>query len=60
VRAFVALLLLTALAAILPADAGAQERSERRGVLFVHGGFGSGGQFESQTLRFASNGYRRG
>ena len=56
-RAALALLVLAALVA-LPADAAAQERSERRGVLFVHGGFGSGGQFESQTMRFASNGYR--
>ena len=56
-RAALALAFLTALVA-LPANAMAQERSERRGVLFVHGGFGSGGQFESQTLRFASNGYR--
>ena len=55
--AVAALLLLAALVAVLPAEAHAQERSERRGVLFVHGGFGSGGQFESQTLRFASNGY---
>lgn len=52
------LLLLTALVAVLPATAGAQARSEHRGVLFVHGSFGSGGQFESQALRFVSNGYR--
>ena len=56
-RSALALLVLTALV-VLPAEATAQERSEHRGVLFVHGGFGSGGQFESQTLRFASNGYR--
>ena len=26
-------------------------------VIFVHGGFGSAGQFESQAMRFSSNGY---
>ena len=26
-------------------------------LIFVHGGAGSGGQFESQGLRFSSNGY---
>ena len=26
-------------------------------MIFVHGGFGSGGQFESQAMRFATNGY---
>ena len=26
-------------------------------MIFVHGGAGSGGQFESQALRFTSNGY---
>jgi pimeloyl-ACP methyl ester carboxylesterase len=28
-----------------------------RPMIFVHGGFGSGQQFEAQALRFASNGY---
>ena len=28
-------------------------------LIFVHGGAGSGGQFESQGLRFSSNGYPR-
>lgn len=28
-----------------------------RPIVFVHGGFGSGAQFESQAMRFASNGY---
>jgi pimeloyl-ACP methyl ester carboxylesterase len=28
-------------------------------MIFVHGGFGSGGQFQSQGLRFTSNGYPR-
>jgi triacylglycerol esterase/lipase EstA (alpha/beta hydrolase family) len=26
-------------------------------MIFVHGGSGSGGQFESQAMRFESNGY---
>jgi pimeloyl-ACP methyl ester carboxylesterase len=30
---------------------------DRRPVVFVHGSSGSGAQFESQALRFASNGY---
>ncbi|HEY8518058.1 MAG TPA: alpha/beta fold hydrolase [Candidatus Binatia bacterium] len=29
----------------------------RNPVIFVHGGFGSAGQFESQAMRFSSNGY---
>ena len=28
-------------------------------MIFVHGGFGSGAQFESQKMRFTSNGYPR-
>ena len=28
-----------------------------RPIVFVHGGAGSGGQFESQAMRFTSNGY---
>ncbi len=32
----------------------------RRPVIFVHGFVGSGGQFESQAQRFASNGYPAG
>jgi triacylglycerol esterase/lipase EstA (alpha/beta hydrolase family) len=31
--------------------------SAPRPVVFVHGGAGSGAQFESQAMRFASNGY---
>lgn len=33
------------------------ERTDVRPVIFVHGGSGSGAQFETQALRFASNGY---
>jgi pimeloyl-ACP methyl ester carboxylesterase len=42
------------------AGAGAAERHARlTPVVFVHGGFGSGGQFESQAMRLTSNGYPR-
>ena len=34
-----------------------ESRSPRRPVIFVHGFVGSGGQFESQAMRFTSNGY---
>ena len=37
--------------------ASAQERFDQNGVIFVHGFVGTGGQFESQKLRFTSNGY---
>ena len=35
----------------------AQERFDQNGVIFVHGFVGTGAQFESQKLRFMSNGY---
>ena len=35
----------------------AQPSFDQNGVLFVHGFVGTGGQFESQKLRFMSNGY---
>jgi pimeloyl-ACP methyl ester carboxylesterase len=34
-------------------------RHDRNPIIFVHGGSGSGAQFESQAMRFASNGYLR-
>jgi pimeloyl-ACP methyl ester carboxylesterase len=37
---------------------GPRER-ELNPIVFVHGGSGSGAQFESQAMRFTSNGYRR-
>ena len=43
------------LAGALPAQA--QEGSGRNPILFVHGFVGSAGQFESQKMRFVSNGY---
>lgn len=54
-------LLLGSLAVVAPAPAGADATgSHRRGprpVIFVHGGAGSGSQFESQAMRLTSNGY---
>jgi pimeloyl-ACP methyl ester carboxylesterase len=38
----------------------AQQAFRQNPVLFVHGIEGSGAQFESQAMRFASNGYPRG
>jgi pimeloyl-ACP methyl ester carboxylesterase len=38
----------------------AQSGFDRNGVLFVHGFVGSGAQFESQKMRFTSNGYPDG
>ena len=32
----------------------------RNPIIFVHGGSGSGAQFESQAMRFTSNGYPQG
>ncbi|HEX8053595.1 MAG TPA: hypothetical protein VF517_11435 [Thermoleophilaceae bacterium] len=53
------LALVCAVAALLLAASGAQAQSsfDQNGVLFVHGFVGTGGQFESQKLRFTSNGY---
>jgi pimeloyl-ACP methyl ester carboxylesterase len=39
--------------------AGAQSGFGQNGVLFVHGFVGTGAQFESQKMRFMSNGYPR-
>ena len=39
------------------AQAQAQSSFDQNGVLFVHGFVGTGAQFESQKLRFMSNGY---
>ena len=54
----VPLLMLVGL--LLPATTGASSIQHIPGthpIIFVHGGSGSGGQFESQALRFESNGY---
>jgi pimeloyl-ACP methyl ester carboxylesterase len=54
---------LLALASALLAPAaeagGKHHRPRLTPIVFVHGGFGSGGQFESQAMRFTSNGYPR-
>jgi len=61
--ALVVALVLGALMAIAPAPATAagvgeaHRRPAPRPVIFVHGGAGSGAQFESQALRLTSNGY---
>ena len=44
-------------AATADAHGGGGHRARFRPVVFVHGFVGSGGQFESQAMRFASNGY---
>jgi pimeloyl-ACP methyl ester carboxylesterase len=52
--------LLTSVVGSVPADAAADHRPrhrEPRPVIFVHGGSGSGAQFETQALRLTSNGY---
>ncbi len=45
---------------LAPASALAQERFDQNGVIFVHGFVGTGAQFESQKMRFMSNGYPEG
>lgn len=55
-------LLATAALLLAAPSAGARERGDRgrlTPVVFVHGGFGSGGQFESQAMRLTSNGFPR-
>jgi pimeloyl-ACP methyl ester carboxylesterase len=49
--------LLLAGLALAPSGAGAQDDTDVPPMIFVHGGLGSGQQFEAQALRFASNGY---
>jgi len=52
-------LLIAALAGVgvLLSAAGAFAKPPTNAIIFVHGGSGSGAQFESQALRFASNDY---
>jgi pimeloyl-ACP methyl ester carboxylesterase len=49
----------TLLALLLPVlmGHGSCERKGLNPIIFVHGGSGSGAQFESQAMRFTSNGY---
>jgi pimeloyl-ACP methyl ester carboxylesterase len=53
------LLAAAALALLGAAPAAEAHRAKPTPMIFVHGGAGSGGQFESQGLRFTSNGYPR-
>jgi pimeloyl-ACP methyl ester carboxylesterase len=59
VRLIASALAVVALAFVAPA-AEAQPSSNRNAVIFVHGFVGSGAQFESQEMRFTSNGYPSG
>ncbi|MEM0315622.1 MAG: alpha/beta fold hydrolase [Archaeoglobaceae archaeon] len=54
-KSFVVLILVLALVQL--AVAAPSCTSETPPVIFVHGGAGSGAQFESQAMRFTSNGY---
>jgi dienelactone hydrolase len=47
----------TAVLGVLFAAAAAQAKPPLNPIVFVHGGSGSGAQFETQAMRFASNGY---
>jgi hypothetical protein len=49
--------LAIAAAILLLAPSTAQARFAHNGIIFVHGIEGTGGQFESQKMRFMSNGY---
>src|ERR687887_49797 len=53
-----AVVLAVALTLVLAPASGA--RTKRHPVLFVHGVEGTGAQWESQALRFTSNGYPHG
>jgi pimeloyl-ACP methyl ester carboxylesterase len=55
--ASLALIVCAALLLAGAPGAGAKTNFKRNPVLFVHGIEGSGGQFESQRMRFTSNGY---
>ena len=53
-------LALAALTLSLPMLLGTGSCHKRNPIIFVHGGSGSGAQFESQAMRFTSNGYPQG
>jgi hypothetical protein len=55
-----ALALALAVALLAAQSARAQQPFDQNGMLFVHGFVGSGAQFESQRMRFMSNGYPDG
>jgi pimeloyl-ACP methyl ester carboxylesterase len=52
--------LASSLAGSGPADAGGRRHERPRPVVFVHGGSGSGAQFDTQAQRLTSNGYPAG
>jgi pimeloyl-ACP methyl ester carboxylesterase len=58
-RRFVALVVAAVGMLVVASPAGAQAAFNRNPILFVHGIEGSGAQFESQKMRFMSNGYPR-
>jgi pimeloyl-ACP methyl ester carboxylesterase len=58
IAALIAALALLAAAPAAQAGRTGARLSRVNPIIFVHGGFGSGAQFESQAMRFASNGYR--
>src|SRR4051812_35182857 len=55
-----ALALLMVLAPVAGAKTKRHPVQKRHPILFVHGIEGTGAQFESQALRFTSNGYKHG
>ena len=59
-RSIVSMLAGAVLALSCATGAGAASSFNRNPILFVHGIEGSGAQFESQKLRFMSNGYPAG
>jgi pimeloyl-ACP methyl ester carboxylesterase len=56
-RLAVLVLALAVLLAAAPAASAHWKKPNPTPIIFVHGGAGSGAQFESQALRFTSNGY---
>jgi pimeloyl-ACP methyl ester carboxylesterase len=58
-RGFVALAVAAVAMLAMASPAGAQSTFNQNPILFVHGIEGSGAQFESQNMRFMSNGYPR-
>jgi pimeloyl-ACP methyl ester carboxylesterase len=54
---FKLLLAVLATAGLLVAATASQAKPPLNPIIFVHGGSGSAAQFESQAMRFASNGY---
>ena len=61
-RVFAAVLVAVGLAGLAAAatDAGAASKKAPTPLIFVHGQSGSAQQFESNAMRFASNGFPRG